>query len=310
MQINTHLDKLKEEILKELEQAFYSNNDAIQTVISSLNVNEKEIKYYRTELQNIKKYASDLQSFLGMREIQEKANDNEKRLKSMIKNKHFENVDIQLSIDDKICDILTTAKTFGSIIIKKSPSANTKMASRKTRQAQITVPSRMQIINTISVEFKQTISTRCSILRGCSMTRKGWFIFTDACSDNDKLVVLNAKGKTECVIKLSFRFGAFDVVCLNDRTVAFTNASQKKKPGISIIDLNTREITDSVDLPHHSYGIIHDGSSLFCCVDDDVRVISCTDYSITTIPNTTTDQHSYISTHAGKIWSEDTVIVL
>lgn len=87
----------------------------------------------------------------------------------------------------------------------------------------------MQIINTFSVEFKQNIITRCSIPRVCSVTRKGWMIFTDACSDNEKLVVLNAKGQTECEITLSFKFGAFDVVCLNDHTVAFTNASQKKK---------------------------------------------------------------------------------
>ncbi|CAC5415308.1 unnamed protein product [Mytilus coruscus] len=53
------------------------------------------------EFENITKFASKLQTFLGMREIQSKVTDNESCLKSMVANKYVENIDIQFTIDEK-----------------------------------------------------------------------------------------------------------------------------------------------------------------------------------------------------------------
>lgn len=58
-----------------------------------------------------------------------------------------------------------------------------------------------------------------------------------------------------------------------------------------------------IDLPGYPYGITNDGKSLICCIrGKDLHVISCTDYSITTIPNTSSQWYSYVSTYADKIF--------
>ncbi|CAC5399690.1 unnamed protein product [Mytilus coruscus] len=176
-QINQHLDKLKGNFMAELEHLCQSRNDSIQAIINCLICQEKEIKHCNTEIKKIKKYASDLQTFLCMKEIQSKVIDNEKRLKSMIENKNLEYFNIQLSIDDKVQDFLTSVMTFGSILIQETPSAKINMSSKKTRQAQISIPNRNLSINTISVNFKQKLDTECPT--GCSMIHKGGFIFLD-----------------------------------------------------------------------------------------------------------------------------------
>lgn len=117
-QINQHLDTLKDDLIKELAKITQYHNDVIQTVISSLKDQEEQMTQFDKEIQNVKRYASDLQTFIGMRVLQSKVTENDRRLESMIKNKSLENVTIQLTIDDKIKNILTFVNTFGRILLR------------------------------------------------------------------------------------------------------------------------------------------------------------------------------------------------
>ncbi|VDI06237.1 Hypothetical predicted protein [Mytilus galloprovincialis] len=141
------------------------------------------------------------------------------------------------------------------------------------------------------------------------MTQKGLFIFTDTYGSEEKLEAINGQGKTEYTIKLSTPsriYGAFDAELLNDNTVAVTTGDPfvfGQCRGISVVDLTSRKVIKFIDLPDCSYGITHDGNSLICCVTNSkIHVVSCTDYSITTVPNTIVPRLSYISTNAGKIY--------
>lgn len=307
-QIIQHLEKLKESIMKELEQTYDKHNFRIESIISSLQNQEQEIKHCSTEFENITKYASDLQTFLGMREIQSKVTDNEKRLSSMNKNKSLHNVEIQLAIDKKIQEILTSMAKFGSIIIKENLSACTDIAIKKSRQAQISVPIRMQPINTISVDFKQMLDTKCLRSTGCTQTRAGEYLLTDYGDMNVSIVKLNVQGKTKKVYHLVTPHSAFDIVCIDDNTVAVTtgcpaDVGQQHEAGICIVDLIKGRVTQFIELPGYPFGITSNGISLICCVQDkEIHVISCTDYRITTIPNTVLTESSYVSTYVKKIF--------
>ncbi|XP_076116798.1 uncharacterized protein LOC143084274 [Mytilus galloprovincialis] len=308
-QVNQHIDKLKESAIKELEQIYEDHSCRIQSIVSSLKDQEHEINLCSTEFVNITKYASDLQTFLGMREIQSKLTDNESRLKSMIANKSLEKIDIQLAVNEKVSGILTSIKAFGSITIEKGPFACINISSKKTRQAQITALNRRHSINTIVVELNKKLATECKLPHGCSITQNGLFIFTDTYYSNEKLEVINGQGKREYTIQLSTPlrlYGAFDVELINDDTVAVTTGNPYvfgQRNGIRVIDLISRKEIKFIDLTYCPFGITYDGKSLICCVQGkDINVVSCTDYSITTVPNTVLPAFSYVSTHADKIY--------
>ncbi|CAC5382926.1 unnamed protein product [Mytilus coruscus] len=139
-QINHQFNKLKDELMKELEQVYHVHNDRIQLIISSLSDQENEITNCSMKFENIRKYASDLQLFLGKKDIQSKIADNEKRLTSIIENESLKNIDIKLVIDDKILDILTSIKSFGSILTRESLSGIDTITKDKNKQAQMLVP--------------------------------------------------------------------------------------------------------------------------------------------------------------------------
>ncbi|XP_063399493.1 uncharacterized protein LOC134684140 [Mytilus trossulus] len=306
MQIIQYLDKLKKDFIKELEQTQHTFHVHNESIISSLKDQEKDMDKYSTEIGIMKKHASDLQTFLGMTTIKSKIIENEKCLQSMIGNKSLEQVSIHMSIDEKILDILTAVKKFGSIIVQESPSPSTIILSKKTKQAQIALSKIMPSINTISVYFKQKLDTTSSSLMGCLITRTGGYLFTDYSDPNDRLIALDIEGKTDYIIQLPVQYCTFDVELLDDDTVAVTTGKKMKnrqRTGIIIVDLQTRKVIEFIPLPICPYGITYDGKSLICCVQhQDLRLISCTNYRITTIPNTALPTNSYVSTHADKIY--------
>lgn len=301
-----HVEKLGEAFIKELDQHEFNCTNTIRSSVSSLQNKEKEIHQMKSYIQNTKKYASDLQTFLSMRELQAKTTEYEKNFQSSIENENDEIINIEIEINSKIQDILTVDR-FGSIKVEKSPSTYSDQKRRKDRQAQIQVinPKPIILINDIKLKFKQKLDTTCKNPIGCCVTCKGELVTTKYEKNNSKVIAINAEGEVEYTIPLKESYTVFDLVCLNDSKVA-VSSGYSNTMGIIIVDLTKRKVVKFIDLHECIHGIAYDGKSLICCVlGHDFHVISCTDYSVTTIPHTytTLSWHSYVSTHADKIFS-------
>lgn len=133
-----------------------------------------------------------------------------------------------ITINEKVSDILKSIKAFGSITVETSPFACAKISSKKTRQAQISAPNRMHLINTISMELNRKFKTIYGCPRGCAMTQNGLYIFPD--SSGSRLAATNAQGKTEYTTQMSTPsriYSVFDVELINDNTLAVTTGDPR-----------------------------------------------------------------------------------
>ncbi|CAG2244143.1 unnamed protein product [Mytilus edulis] len=245
-QINSHIDQLQENILKELDKVETECCEKIYSIVSSINDQDTEIIQYDVEIENIKKYASDLQAFLGMREIQKNINKNEHCIKSMIQNKNLERVSLDFNVETKLRDFFTNVKTFGSIIVDSCQTNNIELVRKKDRQAQI-LATVEQSINNIKLNFKRELKTSCKLTRGCCVTAKCRYLFTNYTGGREKLVALNSNGKAEYTINLN-PYSAFDLVCIDDNTVAVTTGHSYGNNGVIIIDLTTKKVKRFVKL--------------------------------------------------------------
>ena len=68
--INTHLDKLQEDLMKQLTEAEKQVTDETRELLVSLDEKQKELTEYQTNVVNIRKYASDIQTFLALKQIE------------------------------------------------------------------------------------------------------------------------------------------------------------------------------------------------------------------------------------------------
>lgn len=305
-QINKFLDKLQYDLMNELDKVENECCEKIQSLVSSLNDIYNAISQCNTEIENMKNYASDIQMFLGMREIQKKIILNEKRVQSMIYNKEIMKVDIEYVEDGTLPDFLTDIKPFGSIAVTSCPSDSSDLVSSKEKQAQILVSEDEQSLDNITLSFEQELDISCNEITGCCVTVRGGYLFIDYDGGNEKLQALHADGEPHYNIPLSSRYSSFDLVCIDDKTVAITTGYSCEKTCVMVIDLTNRKVKRYVDLPTQPFGICFNGNSLICCCYNmDMHVISCKDFSITKIPNTSTSEYSYVTPHAGKIFYTD-----
>jgi len=68
--INNHLDNLEENLLKELTEAEKQITDETHELQVSLDEKHNKLIEYQTNIVNIKKYASDLQTFIAVKQIE------------------------------------------------------------------------------------------------------------------------------------------------------------------------------------------------------------------------------------------------
>ncbi|XP_063400219.1 uncharacterized protein LOC134684839 [Mytilus trossulus] len=290
-----HLEKLGQEFIKEFDQIELNHCDPLRLMVSSLQDKENKIFQMKSEVQDTKKYASNLQAFLRMKEIQAKTTEYEKHIQIASINHE---VNIESSIDTKLRDILTIER-FGSIEVINSPFTKLTLKRRENRQAQIPV----KVPKALKVEFKRKLDTTCKYPSGCCVTKTGKLLLTNFDEHNGRVVAINAKDEVEYTIPFIARYNTFDVACLDDCTIAVSTGRSRKVHGVSIVDLTKKGVIKFIDLHFDPSGISYDGKSLICCVvGKDLHMISCADYSVTTVPNTATPWFSYVATHADKIF--------
>ncbi|CAG2247778.1 unnamed protein product [Mytilus edulis] len=273
-QVIQHVEKLEEEFIKELDQIESDCCDPIHSVVSSLQDKAKEINKLKSEIKNTKKYASNLQTFLNMREIQAKSTENEKYLQTCIENEDHESINIESKIDTKIQDF-QTVESLGFIKVKNIPSTRIGLIRRKDRQAQIIVSKAINSINDVKLELIRKFNTTCTHPSGCCVINKGKFLF----SNSGKLIIVNADEEVEYTIPLKLH-SAFDVACIDDSTVAVSTGFFSNNRGIRVVDLIKKNYSitkiPNTALQWNSYVSWHADKIVF--TNPDKNKVTCCEY--------------------------------
>ncbi|CAC5403172.1 unnamed protein product [Mytilus coruscus] len=263
VEINRHLDDLEKQIIRDLEEKEGQCKEDIQKVLSSIRDKEAIISQYHSKFQNIKQYASDLQTFLGIGEFKVKVNEHKLYLQSLMDTKGFEQFDLVFKIDTDVQSILNGLKHFGSTEIKARPS-NFGLSRSKDKQAQLQVEGTKKTINDVKLILQKKIKTYGDTGKGCCVSEVGQFLFIDHCSR--KLLSLISSGGTLKLNLLVHPSDGFDIACIDKKTVAITTGHSSKKTGIDIKDIENGFNIKFINLPDRSLGITRDHDSLFVCV--------------------------------------------
>jgi hypothetical protein len=83
--INNHLDKLQENMMKELTEAQKQITYDSWELLVSLDKKQNELIEYQTNVVNIRKYASDLQTYLAVKQIEKEVETHDTCLQSLVK---------------------------------------------------------------------------------------------------------------------------------------------------------------------------------------------------------------------------------
>ncbi|XP_052080361.1 uncharacterized protein LOC127718397 [Mytilus californianus] len=300
--INEHLDKLEKEIIQDLEKKECQCTTSIQKILSSVKQNENLITEYQTNLQSIKQHASDLQTFLVMKNIEMKIFENEEYLQSLIETKQIEQVDLVVEVDPGVNSILKSLKNVGSIAIKTT-SSNIRLNREKDKQAQLQVTPKKNI-NDWNLILQKKITTGGKNIRGCCMSVNSEYFFTDHYL-RKTLSVIASDGTFKFNMFLDPSCG-FDITFIDDTTIAITSGGSFKQIGIYIIDNESRKKIKFISLPRRSWGITRDHNSLFVCVEGQgIYKVNTVDYATSHVIRSNLSGCSCVSVFNGKIYYTD-----
>ncbi|XP_071168511.1 uncharacterized protein [Mytilus edulis] len=245
--INSHLDKLEQQILNELQVSEDKITKEIEHLLSNLTIHNDTVSVLQNTISDIKSYASDLQTFLGSKRIEEDVIKEEQFLHELTENGSLEFTDLLFIRNDKLSDILSTITTFGAISTKMTPPSIIIRTENENEaqlmSVQITKPKSIDDINLL---IKQTLNlqkgNKPNYVTGCNITPSGKMIFIDF--ENNRVIVLNDSGTLDCEMFVSNR--PVDVTCIDDKTVAVSHNWSPYE--IDIADITTKKVVKVVQV--------------------------------------------------------------
>jgi DNA-binding beta-propeller fold protein YncE len=299
--INSHLDTIEQNILQELDDTEDKIKSKIDNLLTQLCKNSKTVEVLQSDIRAVKEYASDLQTFLGSKVIEEEVKMEEENLMALSEDECLQQLNLRY-INTKIKDILSTITTFGSVSIETSPPSVV-IKTTKDKQAQIMSVIQHSSVKSIN-DVKLTLHTTFRIpkgkydnaITGCIDCPNGKMMFVD--NDNRRIVILNDDGTLDKVITRSL-CDPFDVTCLDDTTVVVSTNNC-----IDIININSTKTEKRIEISKLCCGITHhNGVLLWCEKQRGIQMMKLSDDRVPIlVKQSNLPYYSYITTCGDKIY--------
>ncbi|CAG2224085.1 unnamed protein product [Mytilus edulis] len=295
--INDHLDKLEEKIRNEVSEITAKlNNEMKQTLQILENKNGNNNSTWQ-QLKDLDRYATDIQTYLGLRNISSEAATTESYLQMIIGDHSLEEIILFFKMDDKISNITNNIKTFGSVKVQKTP-CQISLVRHKNKQAQL-VETKKKTIADIKLKLTKTTQTGILEIKGIVVLPNGNNLLSDDIEGSIAVFSTNWKRLRKITVKPA---SLFDVTYIDDKTIA-TTSNVWTGIGVNIIDIETEKITKHIPINSYCYGIIHHNGSLYVCAASiGILKLNPQDGSKTTIIKSVSSSWSYIEIFENKIY--------
>ena len=187
--ITNHLDKLQENLMTELDESEKQVTDETRELLLSLDEKQKELTEYQTNIVHIEKYASDLQTFIAVKQIDKDVETQDTCLQSLINSYSLNQTKLTYKIDTGLKNITTSIQKFAEVVVEAKPCEMV-FVRRKDKQVQMMVAelSPPMSVENIQLNLKQKINTKGRSIRGCSLLPDGSMVFSCYMTDTVRFI--------------------------------------------------------------------------------------------------------------------------
>ncbi|XP_071137170.1 uncharacterized protein [Mytilus edulis] len=306
--VNNHFDELEKRLKLDIEETVKQTTEKIRKTIVLVHETEQKISKNIGDLNDIRSYASELQTFFGMKEMQKRITENEKSMQSLLDDGLLQQMVLKSAVNTNINKCLSEIKVFGTMeILTKQEMVS--LRKRKNKQAQLLAVQKPKSIQDITLNRVQSLtSDGGGAIRGCYVTPENHLLLTHHA--RSKLSLMDFHGS--CLSSISIENSdAYDVACLDDNNVAVTTGNSSCG-GINIIHLPSRKRMKFIQLPGNSSSIASNNEKMFCVVQNmGIYQIDKKDYKTLIFIKGKLPFESFVVTSEDKIYySNDTCSVI
>ena len=301
--INNHLDKLQENMMKELAEAQTQITDETRELLVSLDEKQNELTEYQINVVNIRKYASDLQTYLAVKQIEKEVETHDTCLQSLVKSHSLNQTKLSCKIENDLKTIATNIKKLGDIVVESKPCEMI-IVRKKDKQAQLMVAGlspRMSVEN-IELTVKQKINIKDIRIRGCTLLPDGRMVLS--CYNANIVRFMSKEGVELFHIdedKTGYR--TYDTVYIKDNNSIAVSSADGKNRCITIIDIESQEVITTISIDTNIFGMTVTGRTLYYCSNKKgLKMLNLSDESKSDIIINTTTYVYYVDTSGDKLY--------
>ena len=301
--INTHLDKLQENLMKELTEADKHVTEETRELLVSLDEKQKELTEHQTNMVNIKMYASDLQTLLAVKQIEKDVEKQDMGLQALVNSDSLNQTKLAYKIDTGLKTIVTSIQKFGKVVVESKPCELT-FARKKEKQAQMMEVDLLppMSIENIQLILKKKMNTKGTSITGCSLLPNGRMVLS--CNSTSTVSFINTEG-----VEL-FQIGrdktgssTYDTVYIKDNNIIAVSSGGGINRCIVIIDIESQKVMTTISMDTAIYGIAAIGRTIYyCALSKGIKMFNLNDKSISSVINSDMSGVYYVATSGDKLY--------
>ena len=244
---NDHLDKIEKQTVEEMVSVEQNLQVQLMNVLVAMEAKRTDFDNIRQHVNKVKKYASDLQTFIGMNEMTSVVDGEVKKQKGAF---NYDLYELKLDFPSELESFVKDVSKFGVVSFTEK-HCSTSLVKKVELQAQIPQENKLDVIPQLTrkttVNF-QTKDKKCVYIAGCDILPDGKLVFID--QGGKRLLMFSNNGKYEKYI-VRFSGTPFEVSYIGENIVAVTIGDKHEVVFVNVI---TNTITNTVDIGYLCYG--------------------------------------------------------
>ncbi|VDI43859.1 tripartite motif-containing protein 2/3 [Mytilus galloprovincialis] len=298
--INSHLDKLQEKLIHEITSTSQICKSKYMKILRKLESTEEMIIKLREQTKHMKQFSSDIQVFLGTRQVTKRITHEVESIKSEIgAAKDYElKVSIHRFIEQLSNDI--EDQEFGKIMVSESVT-NLDFNDPKFYQAQIGINiSTSRNISDIKLQFIRSFQMKrefeCAIdINGCVILPNGNLLMTNYTKEKS---LIEYRDTGEYVRDIPVSAQPYGIDLIDPSSIVVTYGDEKF---LEIINTNTFIVEKKINLQKSSLGVSHSNGRLYTIAGTSIQVLDLSGRQLELL-KTASQGGSYIKTSRDRIY--------
>ena len=244
---NDHLDKIEKQTVEEIVAVEQNLQVQLKNVLVSMEAKRTDFDNIRQHVNKVKKYASDLQTFIGVNEMTSVVDGEVKKQKGAF---NYDLYELKLDFPSELESFVKDVSKFGVVYVTKKHCC-TSLVKEVEMQAQIPQESKLGVIPQLTRKTTFNFPTKFKgrvCIHGSDILPDGKLVFAE--SEGKRLLMFSNNGNYEKDI-VRFSGKPFEVSCTGENIVAVTIYNKHE---IVFVNVITNIITNTVDIGYHCYG--------------------------------------------------------
>ncbi|CAG2232747.1 unnamed protein product [Mytilus edulis] len=275
--IDDFLTKLEQEILDDLDSKQSKLKSKMNTLLQQLITQSNQMSQLQSEFSMMTQYATELQMYVGLREIEKTTSEAAKHLDDLKSGGQLDEVNLELAISSELQSILKDVKSFGDININTSPFTLQLKAVRKDQAQHLvhTTPTIEQIKPSLLRQLTIPQDRKNINIYACTILPDGKYLILNNQFDNSNLLLFSNDGMFMREV-VKFKSRSWDSCFIRTNTVAVALGKQ-----IAMVDVEKNKIFKSINISHDCYSVASDGQMLVVSSREKSTIVNLNDMSQT-----------------------------